>query len=107
MGERLRDALTRFFEDEALQIQVSGTESVFSLYFHRRDVTDYRSYYKLPEELWLTGAFFRAMLERGVFIASTGTVFLSTAIGAAEEALFLEACKASLREIMHPPVRSA
>ncbi len=99
LGERLRSALTQFFDEQRLPMQVSRTGSVFSFYFHRREVRDYRSYFKLPEELKRTEAFFRAMLARGVFIASTGTVFLSTVIGPGEERIFIDACKSSLLEI--------
>ncbi len=91
MGERLRNACGEIINKLGANMQVCGTGSIFSVYFHQRPVSDYRSYFKTPEEVAATTAFHRAMLDKGVLIAPTATVFLSTAVTPADEAQLLDA----------------
>ena len=90
-GDRVRAACTAIIERHHAPMQVAGYGSLFSIYFHKRPVTDYRSYYKQPEEVAASNAFHHSMLERGVLLAATCTAFWSTAITEADEAKFLAA----------------
>ena len=91
LGERLRTACTDIIEKQNKTMQVCGVGSMFSIYFHQRDASNYRSYFKSPAEAAATTKFHADMLKAGVLIAPTATCFLSTVITPADEALFLEA----------------
>lgn len=80
IGETVRTQLTNIIKTQGVNWQVVGTGSLFGLYPHQREVKDYRSYYKSPEELKQSAALHRAALTRGVLLASTCTGFLSTVI---------------------------
>ncbi len=95
MGERIREGCRQIIERLGAPMQVSGTGSIFSIYFHQRDVVDYRSYHKSAEEVTATERFHQVMLEHNVLIAPTATVFLSTVVDADDEALILEAFEAA------------
>ena len=97
MGERLREACTNIIEQHSADMQVCGTGSMLSIYFHRRDVVDYRSYHKSPAELSATDAFHKAMLDNGVLIAPTATCFFSTVVSTDDEAAFLAAFEHAVR----------
>lgn len=99
-GERIRSACNRIISEQGADMQVLGTGSISSIYFHQRPVHDYRSYYKSPEENALTSRFHLEMLKRGVVIAPTATCFFSTAAGQAEEAEFLAAFAESVRSML-------
>ena len=91
MGERVRARCAKVIETHGANMQVSGTGSIFSVYFHQRPVTDYRSYYKHADEVQATTRFHQVMLEHGVLIAPTATVFLSTAVSPADEDQLVDA----------------
>ncbi len=95
-GERIRAACTAIIAERGADMQVCGTGSIFSIYFHQRDVQDYRSYHKTADEVAATKAFHLAMLEAGVLLAPTATAFLSTAVGHADETWFLDAFTAAV-----------
>ncbi len=97
MGERVRQACTDIIAQHGADMQVCGTGSIFSIYFHQREVSNYRSYYKTPTEAAATTAFHRAMLQNGVLLAPTATVFLSTAVTSADEAWLLDAFNAAVQ----------
>ncbi|MEM7098870.1 MAG: aspartate aminotransferase family protein [Pseudomonadota bacterium] len=91
LGERLRENCTKIINQAGATMQVMGTGSIMSIYFHTRPVTDYRSYYKSPEEQTATAQFHADMLSEGVLMAPTATCFYSTVMDRADEALFLSA----------------
>lgn len=91
MGERIRARCRAVIAEHDASMQVSGTGSIFSVYFHKRPVTDYRSYYKHAAEVQATTRFHQIMLEHGVLVAPTATVFLSTAVTQADEDQLVEA----------------
>lgn len=91
LGERVRNACTKVIEKHNKEMQVCGVGSMFSIYFHKRDASTYRSYFKTPAEVAATTKFHATMLEAGVLIAPTATCFLSTVISADDEAMFLRA----------------
>ena len=96
LGERMMVAANDLIREAGVDGQVVGTGSIASVYFHDREVRDYRSYYKQPSEVQTSDAFHRAMLDRGVLIAPTATCFFSTVFGGAEEDRFLSAFRQSL-----------
>ncbi|MFU8817409.1 MAG: aspartate aminotransferase family protein, partial [Pseudomonadales bacterium] len=71
MGERLRAGCRSIIAARQAPMQVSGTGSIFSIYFNTRAIHDYRSYYKPPDEIAATARFHRVMLDAGVLIAPT------------------------------------
>ncbi len=99
LGERVLAAANGLLKEAAITGQVCGTGSIASIYFHDRDVRDYRSYYKQPQEAAASSAFHLAMLKRGVLIAPTATCFFSTAVTAADEDRFLSAFQDSLKDV--------
>ena len=99
LGDRVMSEANGLLAEAGVTGQVCGTGSIASVYFHDRDVRDYRSYYKQPAEVAASNAFHLAMLKRGVLIAPTATCFFSTAVSAAEEDRFLTAFRESLAEV--------
>lgn len=99
LGERMRDGATRIVHDLGMEMQIAGTGSIFSIYFHQRDVRDYRNYFKRPEEVALSNRLHGNLLDRGVIVAPTATCFLSTVLSADDEACFLEALRSSLESL--------
>lgn len=97
LGERTRAEMNAIATRVGVTCQAVGTGSLTSIYFHDRDVTNYRDYYKDDREIALTTSLHRRLIEGGVISATSGTLFLSTAMGAAEEAHLLEAFEAALR----------
>ena len=96
IGERMRAACREIIERLGLNMQVCGVGAMFSIYFHQREIVDYRSYFKLPEEVQQTGELHRKILEEGVLMAPTATCFLSTALSREDEAKFARAFEAAL-----------
>ena len=99
MGRRVRDGCREIIARRGADMQVSGTGSIFSVYFHQREVTDYRSYYKSQAEIAATTGFHQAMLVKGVLVAPTATVFLSTAVTPADEDQFFNAFEFAVSQI--------
>ncbi|MEM9620742.1 MAG: aspartate aminotransferase family protein [Pseudomonadota bacterium] len=98
LGVRLRSACTQLIEKYEVSMQVAGTGSMFSIYFHKRPISDYRSYFKQPAEVAATQRFHQQMLAGGVLIAPTATCFLSTVITAEDETLFLQAFEHAVQD---------
>ncbi|XOV85649.1 MAG: aspartate aminotransferase family protein [bacterium] len=96
LGERLRRSCADIIERHGALMQVCGTGSIFSIYFHQRPVDNYRSYYKSAQESAATARFHAVMLAQGVLIAPTATVFLSTAISTQDEQQFVSAFTAAV-----------
>lgn len=99
LGARMMTEANQLLAEAGVVGQVCGTGSIASVYFHDRDVRDYRSYFKQPEEAAASSAFHLAMLKRGVLIAPTATCFFSTAVSAADEDRFLSAFRDSLQDV--------
>ncbi len=99
LGERMVSTADGLFAEAGINGQVCGTGSIASIYFHDREVRDYRSYFKQPAETAASDAFHLAMLKRGVLIAPTATCFFSTVVSTADEDRFLNAFRESLTEV--------
>lgn len=100
LGARTLETCRRIIDRHGASMQVSGTGSMVSVYFHTRDVTDYRSYFKTPEENAATSRFHQVMMQHGVFLAPTATCFLSTVMTDQDEALFAEAFDAAVGDFV-------
>ena len=98
LGERMRNACTGIIERCGAPMQVCGTGSMCSIYFHQREMRDYRAYFKQPAETAATARFHQQMLSAGVLLAPTATAFLSTAVTEADEGWFLEAFEAAVQD---------
>jgi glutamate-1-semialdehyde 2,1-aminomutase len=97
LGQRTRRAMNEVASMLGIPCQAVGTGSVTSVYFHERSVNNYREYFKNEQQLALTSALHRHLLEQGIVTATSGTMFLSTAMGAAEEAHLASGFEAALR----------
>ena len=100
LGARMRSQCDAIIKDHGAPMQVCGVGSMFSIYFHQRVATDYRSYHKSPAEVAATERFHRCMLEHGVLIAPTATCFLSTVLSPADEAQFADAFDHAVRDFV-------
>ena len=103
LGTRIKETANGLLAEAGITGQVCGTGSIASVYFHDRDVHDYRSYYKQPAEAAASSAFHLAMLKRGVLIAPTATCFFSTVVSTSDEDRFLTAFRESLAELGESP----
>ena len=101
LGERLRSGLR-----EALRIvdrpgTVTGTASMVGLFHTEAPMKDYRSVFRLmmtePTVMQQSDAFFRQMLNNGVYLAAQGFFVLSTAMTEADIDFVLEQALQSLR----------
>ncbi len=79
LGAQLRDAVLAAAQRKGIPVQVPQRGSMFSIYFSDTPVRDYAS--ALRSDAALFGRFFRAALERGVYLAPSAyeAGFLSTA----------------------------
>jgi glutamate-1-semialdehyde 2,1-aminomutase len=99
LEEAARDT-ARALEDAAnaafIPIQVSHIGSMFGFFFSEEPVTDWDSASRCDREQF--ARFFRAMLERGVYLAPSAfeAGFVSTAHGAPELDQFRTAARASM-----------
>ena len=96
LGERMRKTCRDMIKEHGKNMQIAGVGSMFSIYFHNRDASNYRSYFKSPAETRATDRFHKAMLAAGVLIAPTATCFLSTVVTSDDEAQFYAAFEQAL-----------
>ena len=103
LGDQLRKGLR-----EALKIanragQVTGTASMIGMFHSDTPITDWRALVQLmgsdPTVMQQSDAFFRHMLNRGVYMASQGFFVLSTAMTEADIDFILEQALDSLRAL--------
>jgi glutamate-1-semialdehyde 2,1-aminomutase len=82
LGDRLREGIRSHIADQNASAQVTGLGSLVGLHLIDHPVRDYRSGLAGNRDAmrWMH----LALLNRGVFARSTGSFFLSTAMGAAE-----------------------
>lgn len=77
-GDAARTRLTAIIDKHRVPMHVRGTGSMFSIHPHQRAVNSYRDYFRSPEENKIASALHLAMLKRGVLIAPTCAVFMSS-----------------------------
>jgi glutamate-1-semialdehyde 2,1-aminomutase len=101
LGDRTRAEMNAIAVRAGVTCQAVGTGSITSIYFHNRPLENYRDYYKDARQLSLTTRLHRRLLERGIVVATSGTLFLSTAMGSAEEDELLSGFEAALGSGFH------
>ena len=97
-SEMLRDGVATAMADAGIDGQVTGAGSLFTIHFHNRPLTEYRSSILSRDEQVAASGFYQAMLGHGIFMSSTLSGCLSTPMGETEVSAFLEAFKASVVE---------
>ncbi|PIK73419.1 hypothetical protein CS379_08535 [Methylobacterium frigidaeris] len=78
MGERVRAGIDDAFRRHGVPGGATGLGSLMKIHFTDRPVRDYRSAHHGPAEAARQAAFFRALLDEGVLMASYGLMALST-----------------------------
>lgn len=98
LSETLRDGVSAAMADAGIDGQVTGAGSLFTLHFHNRPLTEYRSSILSRDEQAKATRFYQAMLGHGIFMSSTLSGCLSTPMGDAEVGAFLAAFRESVAE---------
>jgi glutamate-1-semialdehyde 2,1-aminomutase len=95
-AKRLGDGITAAVRETGVSAVAARTESLLTLFFSGEIVRDYASAKKCDTKRF--AAFFRAMLERGIFIAPSQfeALFVSTAHTGADVDRTISACRESL-----------
>lgn len=78
LGDHARDVIEQAIRDSGFVGQVTGVGSNFLIHPHVRHITDYRSAWRAPAEQKRMKALQHGMLKQGVFMAGTGSGFIST-----------------------------
>ena len=78
LGDHARDVIGQAIRDSGFVGQVTGVGSNFLIHPHVRHITDYRSAWRAPAEHKRMKALHHGMLKQGVFMAGTGSGFIST-----------------------------
>jgi glutamate-1-semialdehyde 2,1-aminomutase len=78
LGDHARDMIGQAIRDSGFVGQVTGVGSNFLIHPHVRHITDYRSAWRAPAEHKRMKALQHGMLKQGVFMAGTGSGFIST-----------------------------
>jgi glutamate-1-semialdehyde 2,1-aminomutase len=101
LGDRLREGLREAITISKRPGQVTGTASMVGLFHTDAPMGDWRTLVQLmasePTLMQQADAFFRHMLNRGVYLASQGFFVLSTAMTEADIDFVLEQALDSLR----------
>jgi len=97
----LEDTLRRAAQAAEVPVRLNRAGSIMTLFFTNEDVTDYATALKADRDRY--AAYFRGMLNRGVFLAPSQfeAMFVSTTHGDDEVVATGEAAEASLRDL-HP-----
>ncbi len=97
MGETLRSGIDEVFRRNGVPGGATGLGSLLKIHFTDRPVRDYRSAQLGAAEAARQAAFFRALLNEGVLMASYGLMALSTPMTDDDVHAILAAISASLR----------
>ena len=99
MGKRIVQDIRDNLKELGLNYTINHFGSMFSLFFSEEEVYDFESAKKCDTALF--GRYFRAMLERGVYLAPSQfeTLFLSTALSEEDLVALKQANFESLKEI--------
>ncbi|MDN4164832.1 glutamate-1-semialdehyde 2,1-aminomutase [Cytophagales bacterium LB-30] len=99
-GNALVTGIQSSLKKHGLNYTINHMGSMYSLFFTSSEVVDFET--AKTSDTVLFGKYFRAMLEKGVYLAPSQfeSLFLSTALGQKEVEHILQASDASLAEIM-------
>lgn len=76
-GERIRSELREIFEDNGVDVQVTGDSSLFCTHFTKEEVNDASTAYRADRKKLVN--YHRAMIAKGIFFLPTHTGALSIA----------------------------
>jgi glutamate-1-semialdehyde 2,1-aminomutase len=96
MGEKVRSGVNEAFRKHGVPGAATGLGSLLKIHFTDRPVRDYRSAHLGAAETRRQAAFFRALLNEGVLMASYGLMALSTPMTEDDLDAILAAVSASL-----------
>jgi len=103
LGERLRSGLREVLRLTGCPGTVTGAASMVGLFHTDQPITDYRSMISVmmgnPAVAQRADAFFRSMLNNGVYMAHHGFMVLSTAMTEADIDFILDKAELSLRAL--------
>lgn len=99
LGEALRYGLRKVFAAADVPAQITGMGSLFSIHFHDRPLSNYRSGVPTRAEQALATAFYAELLNNGIFMSSTLAGALSTPMTDVEITAFLVAAERSLEAV--------
>lgn len=96
----LTAGIGKSLEKLGLPYTINQVGSMYSLFFTEHQVRDFAT--AKTADTALFGKYFRAMLQRGVYLAPSQfeSLFLSTALSAEDVAHIIEANEASLKEVL-------
>ncbi len=97
-GESLRNQIRMAFEDAGLPAQVTGLGSLFAIHLTPQPVKSYRDTMRGNADL--RHRVFLGLFKEGVLIDPRGVGCISTAIGEAEIAQFIDSLRAVLRTLI-------
>jgi glutamate-1-semialdehyde 2,1-aminomutase len=100
LGDTLRAGLRKVFADAQVPAQVTGMGSLFTILFHDRELSNYRSGMHSRSEQAMATAFYGEMLNNGIFMSSTLAGCLSTPMTQVEIDAFLGAAARSLEVVL-------
>lgn len=100
LGETLRTGLRAVFAAADVPAQITGMGSLFTILFHDRPLTNYRTIVHSKAEQALATAFYAEMLNNGIFMSSTLAGCLSTPMTQVEIDAFLGAAAQSLEVVL-------
>lgn len=100
LGESLRVGLRKVFADAQVPAQITGMGSLFTILFHDRELSNYRSGMHSRSEQAMATAFYGEMLNNGIFMSSTLAGCLSTPMTQVEIDAFLAAAARSIEVVL-------
>ncbi|MGH2550487.1 MAG: aspartate aminotransferase family protein, partial [Thermomicrobiales bacterium] len=90
----------KVFADAQVPAQITGMGSLFTILFHDRELSNYRSGMHSRSEQAMATAFYGEMLNNGIFMSSTLAGCLSTPMTQVEIDAFLGAAALSLEVVL-------
>jgi glutamate-1-semialdehyde 2,1-aminomutase len=103
LGERARKALAEAVAVAGAPARVTGIGSLAMLHLHEREVVDYRSYFRRPEERALHEQLHRYLINHGIVTSQLGLASVSTPMRELEIDRLAETVLAGLRQINWQP----
>lgn len=103
IGHTLKTGLENIHRKMGISLTVNQIGSMFTVFFTDKEVTDFES--AKQSDLQAFGRYFRAMLDKGIYLAPSQfeSLFVSTALEDEHIAQYLQAHEQSLNEVLvHP-----
>lgn len=107
LGARARKALAEAVRIAGAPVQVTGMASLAMLHMHERPVTDYRSYFRRPDEVALHQQLHRYLINHGILTSQLGLGAISTPMDENDIDDLAETVLEGLRQINFEPRTAA